>query len=138
MNIRVNQPPRVFNRQKAFIGFSVSALLLLSVVGCTSVSDEIQGVWERESASGTKAMKVILDGKWFIILYDADSGLVSIFNGGSYTIEGNRYIETFEFATKRTESWIGTNFTFDVSVDGDAYHQEGIGNRFTEDWRRFR
>ena len=137
MNNRFNQPLRVFSGQKAVIGFSVLALLL-SVVGCTTVSDEIQGVWERDSRSGSKGMKVILDGKWFIIYYDPDSGLVRTFHGGSYTIEDNRYMETFEFASKSTERLIGTNFTFDVSVDGDAYHQEGIGNSFTEDWQRIR
>ena len=137
MNKRFNQPLRVFNRQKAIIGFSVCALLL-SVVGCTTVSDEIQGVWERDSRTGAKGMKVIMDGKWFIMYYDEDSGLVRTFHGGSYTIEDNRYMETFEFASKSTESWIGKNFTFDVSVDGDTYHQEGVENTFTEDWQRLR
>jgi hypothetical protein len=54
----------------------------------------------------------------------------------AYTLNGNEYVETQEYADA---TWIGENgqsWKFKVKVEGDTMTQIGIGNPYTEVWKR--
>lgn len=75
---------------------------------------------------------------WTMTHSDANSGLVVIHDGGTYTLEGDTYTETIEYATKPTSNDIGRTFVFKVKVEGDFMTQEGVGNPYTEVWKRLK
>ena len=65
-----------------------------------------------------------------------ESGLVTENFGGSYTMDGNEYIETQEYADYRWKADNGKSFIFQVKVEGDMMTQLGVGNGYNEVWKR--
>jgi hypothetical protein len=60
--------------------------------------------------------KIITPTHWMYVLYNPDDTLRKVDgNGGTYTLSGNKYIETLTYAKS----------DFTVRVDGDTYYQEG-------------
>ena len=72
-----------------------------------------------------------------VVSADRETGDVSFCHGGTYTVDGDSYAETVEFAKER-KFLIGKTFKFKIKVDGDAYIQNGIGNTFNERWVRLK
>ena len=56
--------------------------------------------------------------------------------GGTYTLNGNEYVETQEYADATWLKDNGKSFKFTVKVQGDTMTQIGIGNPYTEVWKR--
>jgi hypothetical protein len=65
-----------------------------------------------------------------------ESGLVTENFGGSYTMEGDEYIETQEYADYRWKGDNGKSFIFQVKIEGDLMTQLGVGNGYNEVWKR--
>ena len=61
---------------------------------------------------------------------------VTIHQGGTCTIDGDEYTETVKYANENTAENIGQSFKFKVKLEGDKYTQTGVGNPYTEVWRR--
>ena len=77
-------------------------------------------------------------GHWNLTVVDGDTGLVTENFGGTYTMNGDEYIETQHYGT---EQWLqdnGKSFRFRVTVEGDTMTQYGLDNPFTEVWKRVR
>jgi len=81
-------------------------------------------------------MKFFGLGHWFITEHHPDSGKVIYHHGGTYTLDGDRYVETFAFANENTKHLIGTKLVFKIKVEDGKYTQVGQGNSFTERWVR--
>ena len=75
---------------------------------------------------------------WLITETDADTGEVRYHHGGTYTLDGDEYVETFTFANKNTTHMLGTKLRFTIDVKGDTYTQVGDDNSFTESWTRLK
>ena len=72
---------------------------------------------------------------WIVFSVNA-KGLVTETFGGSYTMKGNEYVETQEYADYRWREDNGKSFTFKVKVEDDLMTQLGVGNNFDEVWKR--
>jgi hypothetical protein len=76
---------------------------------------------------------------WAITQADPKTGRVIFHHGGTYTLDGDTYAETVEYANESTADLIGKTFKFKVKVEGDTYTQTGVGddNPFKEEvWKR--
>jgi hypothetical protein len=75
---------------------------------------------------------------WCVTEADPKTGKVVFHHGGTYTLDGDTYAETIEYANENTAELIKKTFKFKVKVEGDTYTQTGIGddNPFNEVWKR--
>jgi thiol-disulfide isomerase/thioredoxin len=73
---------------------------------------------------------------WTITEADPATGLTIYHHGGTYTLDGDKYTETVEYANPSTSSLIGQSFQFTMKTQGDTLTQTGIGNPWTETWKR--
>jgi hypothetical protein len=83
-------------------------------------------------------LKFFTGRHWTITHPDAETGAVGFHHGGTYALEGDKYVETIEYATEGTADLIGQAFTFTIKVDGDTYTQTGVGNPYNEVWKRLK
>jgi hypothetical protein len=67
---------------------------------------------------------------------DGETGLVTETFGGTYTMKGDEYVETQNYADERWQHDNGKSFTFKVKIEGDLMTQIGVGNPYNEVWRR--
>jgi len=72
---------------------------------------------------------------WTLVQADA-SGLVIEQFGGTYTLNGNEYVETQQYGDATWMKDNGKSFKFTVKVEGDTMTQIGIDNPYTEVWKR--
>lgn len=93
------------------------------------------GAWTL--ANDPTELKFITDSSWCDITVDSKTGVVTFHHGGSCTLKGNRYVERVEYANPGTMDLIGHSFKFDAKVDGDTLNIVGIGNPWTQTWKRF-
>jgi hypothetical protein len=73
------------------------------------------------------------------VQYDSQSKKVASLAGGPYTLQGDAYTETIEFAGEGMESYLGKKQIFKIKVDGDKFLQSGQlsdGTRLEEVWQR--
>jgi hypothetical protein len=90
----------------------------------------------REVPIAGQRLKFRTGSHWTLTRADPDTGLVVEHFGGTYTLKGNEYVETQDYADT---NWIqdnGKSFKFTVTVEGDTMTQVGVGNPYTEVWKR--
>ena len=75
---------------------------------------------------------------WTMTQADPKTGLTIMHDGGTYTLNGDQYTETIEYANESTANDIQRTFMFTVKVEGDTMTQIGIGNPYTEVWKRLK
>jgi hypothetical protein len=75
---------------------------------------------------------------WTITEADPQTGEVIFHHGGTYTVNGDEYVETIEYANKNTAALIGKSLKFKVKVEKDTYTQIGVDNQFNEVWKRLK
>jgi hypothetical protein len=90
---------------------------------------------EEEPAATGARLKFITVKHWTITQSD-EAGKVVFHHGGTYTIDGDEYTETVKYANESTAELIGKSFKFKIKLEGDKYNQIGVGNPYTEVWRR--
>ena len=122
-----------------------SFVITATLMGCKGqvekkqlTNEAIQGAWELKLADGSKRIKFIAGGRWTITQCDPETGAVVFHHGGTYTLDGATYTEKVIFANENTSSLKGNSHKFEVTIDGDVIHQKGIGNPWTEDWKRIK
>jgi len=83
-------------------------------------------------------LKFFTGKHWTITQADPETGKVIFHHGGTYTLDGDNYAETIEYANESTAELIKKTFKFKIKVEGDTYTQTAIGedNPFTEVWKR--
>lgn len=86
-------------------------------------------------ASGGR-LKFFTGRHWVITQADPDTGVTTFHHGGTYTLNGNEYAETVEYANESTKELVKQTFKFAIKVEGDTLTQTGIGNPFNEVWKR--
>lgn len=108
-----------------------------------TLQSRMLGVWLLAGKPGTTdkpapgaRMRFFGDHHWLITQADTDTGVVIFHHGGTYTLEGDVLTEKTTFATEPTARMIGQENKFKVSVHNGTYTQIGIGNPWSEDWRR--
>ena len=94
------------------------------------------GVAEPPKSGGR--LKFFTGKHWVITQADPQTGKVVFHHGGTYTLDGDTYTETIEYANENTLEYVHKMFKFKIKVDGDTYTQIGVGddNPFSEVWKR--
>ncbi len=75
-------------------------------------------------------------GHFAVTKRNAATGEIDYHHLGTYTLEGDQYVENVTFAIGGTEGLVGQTFKFRIEIDGDTYIQHGIGNPYTQQWTR--
>ncbi len=91
-------------------------------------------VGEAPTAGG--ALKFVTASHWVDTQADPKIGVVTGHHGGTYTLKGDEYIESVEYANPGTMDLIGHAFKFTLKLEGDTLTLIGIGNPWTEVWKR--
>jgi hypothetical protein len=110
----------------------------------TGLAKELMGTWilvgtpdkigEVPKSGGR--LKFITGKHWTVTQADPDTGKVIFHHGGTYTLDGDKYVETVDYANESTADLIKKSLEFKVKVEGDTLTQIGVGNPFTEVWKR--
>ena len=137
----------------------VMAGILLVACGALGLDDppkadaagaKLIGTWKLVSAKygdndfdpkelGT-TLKHITPGNFMWVSYDSDTGQVTRTAGGTYTLEGEKYVETPRYGiSKDFDEVKDKQHTFTLKIDGDTLHQSGelaSGLKLEEVWER--
>jgi beta-lactamase regulating signal transducer with metallopeptidase domain len=81
-------------------------------------------------------IKQITDRTFSVTQTDPENGEAIVSHSGSYTLKGNDYAETVERAGQTTAELVKQTFKFTIKIEGDTLTQTGIGNPWTEVWKR--
>jgi hypothetical protein len=93
-------------------------------------------VGEPPAAGG---MLKFLTGKhWCVTQANPDTNVVQHHHGGTYTLKGDEYVETVQYANESTAQIIKSVNRFKVTVEGDTLTQIGIGNPWSQVWKRLK
>lgn len=101
--------------------------LFLFFVCCAfslSAQNPLVGTWEMH-LNGTRSFKIITPTHWAVFT-DSAAGDNTVFlrsQGGTYTIKGDKYVESFDVASWENYDKDKTDFTF--KVEGDKFYQKG-------------
>jgi TonB family protein len=84
------------------------------------------------------SVKTITNTGFVLTQTTPENGDVRFHHGGTYSFDGTTYTETIEFANELNRTLIGRTFRFRVGIeaDGNTFRQVGLGNRWTETWKR--
>ena len=110
----------------------------------TSLAADLIGTWilvgkpgeVGEAPKSGGRLKFLTGSHWIITQADPETGVVIFHHGGTYTLDGDNYAETVEYANENTKDLIKQTFKFTIKVEGDTLTQIGIGNPWTEVWKR--
>jgi hypothetical protein len=91
-------------------------------------------VAEAPAAGGR--LKFFTGRHWMITQADPETGVTLFHHGGTYTINGDQYAETIEYANENTKELIKQTLKFTIKIEGDTLTQIGVGNPWTEVWKR--
>ena len=118
-------------------------LSLLSACAATSARSPLDGAWECVSpppvARAERAVKILADGH-FSFGCEASNGRMAYAGGGTYTLDGNTYIESITYHW--VPELVGETIVFDCTLeDGLWYHRARVGEAggpsfIDEIWRR--
>jgi hypothetical protein len=86
-------------------------------------------------ASGGR-LKFLTGSHWTVTQADPETGVTVFHHGGTYSLEGDQYTETVEYANQNTAELLKKTFKFTIKIEGDTMTQTGIGNPWTEVWKR--
>ncbi len=107
--------------------------------------DSLLGAWvlmgkpgETEKPKQGARMKFWGEKNWVVTQADPETGVVIVHLGGTYTLEGDKYVEVVTFANENLKEGIGKTLRFKIELEGDRYRQFADGNPFTEEWRRLK
>jgi RNA polymerase sigma factor (sigma-70 family) len=87
------------------------------------------GTWEStlpaDSPKSIRCVKHITPTHWTWVTYDRDNKVAHTACGGTWTLKGDTYEETNEFATEDMKHVRGKTFAFHYKLDGDKWFLKG-------------
>jgi hypothetical protein len=108
--------------------------LAKSLLGTWILVGEPGKVGKAPAAGGR--LKFFTGRHWTITSFDPETRVTIYHHGGTYTLNGDEYVETIEYANERNKQLIKQTFKFTIKVEGDTLTQIGINNAFNEVWKR--
>jgi hypothetical protein len=112
-------------------------------VGDTDKSDlgsRMLGTWRlvsfadgRVSDANEGELKFIGDRHWSVSRLNPRTGKLDYHMGGTYTLDGDEYVETIEYGTGGP---IGETFIYRLTVEGDKFTQIGVGSPWSLVFKR--
>jgi hypothetical protein len=89
-----------------------------------------------EAPKSGARLKFFTGKHWVVTQPEPETGKVVFHHGGIYTLDGDNYAETIEYATDNSAELIKKTYKFKIKVEGDTYTQIGVDNPFSEVWKR--
>lgn len=108
--------------------------LRLSLLGAWGFAGRPGEVYEPEPGGQVKFWGL---RHWAVTQWDPETGEVRFHHGGTYTLDGDKYVERVTFAGENIADMIGEEYRFTITVEGDTFTQIGDGNDYNEVWKRF-
>ena len=110
----------------------------------SQLSKNLVGTWAlvgkpdkvRELLPEQEGRLKFLTGRHWVVTQSDPNGIVLFHHGGTYTLDGDKYVEAVEYANESSASLIKYSFKFKVKVEGDTLTQIGIENPWEEVWKR--
>jgi len=115
---------------------SAASKLAKDLIGTWVLVGTPDEVGEPPAAGGR--LKFRTGRHWLITEADPKTGVVIYHHGGTYTLDGDEYAEKIEYANKNTEQLIKQTLKFKIKVERDTYTQIGVGNPYSEVWKRLK
>lgn len=106
----------------------------------------IEGVWVFVGTPGNIGpipltggrLKFRVSNHWTFTAADPATGEVKAHFGGVYRFDAAEYVETIDYSMDPNDRELGNSLKFRVKLEGDTMTQIGIGNPYTEVWKRVR
>jgi hypothetical protein len=108
--------------------------LAKSLIGTWILVGKPGEVGEAPAAGGR--LKFLTGRHWTVTQADPKTGVVVFHHGGTYALKGSDYSETIEYANESTASLLKQTFKFTIKLEGDTLTLTGVGNPWTEVWKR--
>jgi hypothetical protein len=83
-------------------------------------------------------LKFRINGHWTYTHADPATGEVKEHFGGIYRVQGDEYAETIDYSADPDDPELRSTLKFKVKIEGDVMTQTGVGNPYTEVWKRVR
>lgn len=111
-----------------------------------SIAKALEGVWVYVGEPGSVGpvpraggrFKFRMSNRWTYTQANPATGVVRAHFGGTYRVHGNEYIETIDYSTDPDDPELRRTLKFTVKIEGDTMTQTGVGNPYTEVWKRVR
>jgi hypothetical protein len=130
--------------------FVSGGALVLDDPAKAAPADKMVGTWKLVSAKYGgddfdvaklgRTLKHITPGNFMWVSYAPDTGEVTRSAGGTYTFEGEKYVETPRYGISEDFDAVKDKpNTFTIKIDGDTLHQNGelsTGLKLEEVWER--
>lgn len=138
--------------KKYFYQISIVFLLVLTIISCgtqkgNTVKNALIGTWQicnsegvvEQNLYGNKDQiryKIISSDKFTLI--DLNSRYNKVLNSfvGSYTVDKNIYKEHILFTNSNFNNLLGDTYSYKYKIKDDLLTIEGIGNPYSETWKR--
>ena len=110
------------------------------------MAQALEGVWVHVGEPGNvdrvpqseAPHKFRFNGHWTFTQADPAAGTVKQHFGGNYRLRGTEYFEIIVYSTDPDDPELKRTLKFTVKVEGDRMTQTGVGNPYTEVWKRVR
>ncbi len=110
----------------------------------TKLAKDLLGTWVLvgtpdqvgEAPKSGARLKFFTGKHWVVTQAEPETGKVVFHHGGTYTLDGDNYAETIEYANESTADLIKKTHKFKIKVEGSTYTQIGDGNPYSEVWKR--
>ena len=134
----------------AALGAATAVMLLRAAdrpaIDPEPIAQALVGVWVHVGEPGDVSsvplsggrLKFRMGHRWTLTHADPANGTVREHFGGTYQVHGNEYSETIDYSVDANDPELGKTLKFRVKVEGDTMTQTGIGNPYTEVWKRVR
>jgi hypothetical protein len=86
-----------------------------------------------------RRLKLITDTHFTWVQFNPDTRASQGMAGGTYSLVGDNYIESIDFADASMASYLGSKHAFTIRVEGDKFHLSGSladGLKIEEVWQR--
>jgi hypothetical protein len=92
-----------------------------------------------EQPSSQHRIKLITETHFTWVQFDTGNKKVQGVAGGAYSLDGDTYTESMDWADSGMESYLGNKHRFKIRVDGDKFYLSGSladGLKIEEVWQR--
>jgi len=113
---------------------SAASKLAKDLIGTWILVGTPDEVGEPPTAGGR--LRFFTGRHWCITEANPKTGVVINHHGGTYTLDGDEYVEKIEYNIRN--SGIKQIYKFKIKVEGDTYTQIGVGNPYNEVWKRLK
>jgi beta-lactamase regulating signal transducer with metallopeptidase domain len=115
---------------------SADSDLATQLIGAWILVGKTDHVGKAPSSGGR--IKFFTGDHWCMTQSDPKTGVVLFNHGGAYTLDGNTYHESVDYAGSSTIDRVGNKGNYTIKIDGDTLTSVGVGNPWNEVWKRLK